>query len=202
VLLDWLEQGGRLVLFSGALKDYRPGCEYRPGEIHPDDWVNSFSSLYRSPPWNVGREGNMGTIVTDHPALGGFPHGGWCQAPFVPLIHGAWPLLLEGVKPVPIEPIIRSIGHKCTLVDKAYLFEIGVGRGTVLATSLAFECESAWQGHPQTPYLLHALLAHAAGDAAQPAATLSRLSQIWWVISSFSNKGEPFRGQVVHTSGT
>jgi hypothetical protein len=116
----------------------------------------------------------MGTVIADHPALGGFPHDGWCEAPFVPLLHGAYPIVLEWFRPKRIEPIIRSIGHQETMVDKAYLFEVGVGRGAVLATSLQFTAEAVFKTHPQSAYLLGALLEYATGDRFCPKQTVSR----------------------------
>ena len=170
-LVNYVEQGGKVVLFSAnALRECRPGMEYRPGERIPTDWT-AMCDLYRSAPWNLGAHGNMGTVVADHPALGTLPHEGWCDVNFVHLIHGVFPILLEGLGPSRIDPIIRSIGHKNTMIDRAYLFEMKVGRGAILATSL--NVVGTYESHPQTRYMVGCLLDYACGDAFQPKAEVS-----------------------------
>jgi len=49
-----------------------------------------------------------------------------------------------------------------------------VGRGAVLATSLQFTDDAAWEDHPQTAYLLSALLAYAAGEEFHPRQAVRR----------------------------
>jgi hypothetical protein len=104
--------------------------------------------------------------------LRGFPHRGWCDLQFLHLIHGAFPILLEPYRPDRIEPIIRSIGHKNTMVDKAYLFEVGVGRGALLATSLRIA--QTYATHPESRRLLECLLSYAAGETFAPQAKVTR----------------------------
>jgi len=49
-LIDYLEQGGKVVLFSsGALKDSRPGAEFRPGQRITNDWT-AMCDVYRTAP--------------------------------------------------------------------------------------------------------------------------------------------------------
>ena len=136
-LLDYLDRGGRVVLLcEGALKDYgsaRPAptarCLGTPARTAT--WERSFGII---PPWESCRT-TGGAISTSST-----------------LISGAFPILLDVYRPERIRPIIRSIGHKNTMVDKAYLFEVGVGKGAVLATSLRFA--KTYDSHPQTRYLL------------------------------------------------
>jgi hypothetical protein len=171
-LVDYLEQGGRVVLFSaGSIRDSRPGAEYRPGERIEKEWLAT-CDIYRTTPWNQGRFGNMGTVMVDHPALGGLPHEGWCDINFVHLIHGVFPILLENLRPPQIDPIIRSIGHKNTMIDRAYLFEVKLGRGALLATSL--KLADTYDTHPQTRYMVESMLKYACGDRFQPKAGIAR----------------------------
>lgn len=171
-LLDYLDQGGRLVLLSNrVLKDYRPNLETRPNKKFEDHWKNFLASLYRSAPWNTA-PGNMGTVIAKHPALTGFPHEGWCDFNFVHLISGCYAILLEDFHPQRVDPIIRSIGHQNTMVDKAYLYEIRVGKGALLATSLKFA--STYTAYPETRYLLDRLLAYAAGNSFKPKAAVTK----------------------------
>jgi beta-galactosidase len=166
-LLDYLESGGRVVLLSeNAIKEYR----FDPAEDW--GWSHRFSKAYRSPCWNTGKHGNSGTVVETHPALGGFPHHGWCDLNFVYLIDEAHPLLLEPYRPTRIEPIIRSIGHFTTLVDKAYMFEVSVGAGKLLATSL--NISTTYASHPETRYLLQSIMKYASGPEFAPQSSISR----------------------------
>jgi beta-galactosidase len=166
-LLDYLDSGGRVVLLSdNTIEEYR----FDPAEDW--GWSHRFSKAYRSPCWNTGTHGNSGTVVEPHPALGGFPNHGWCDLNFVYLIDEAHPLLLEPYKPVKIDPIIRSIGHFMTLVDKAYMFEVNVGAGKLLATSL--NISTTHDSHPETRYLLQSMLKYASGPEFAPKALITR----------------------------
>jgi hypothetical protein len=161
--MDWIEQGGRaLLLSSSALKPYG-----RPG-----DRAWSHTNLYRTIPYLTGSRGNMGTVIHPHPALGAFPHEGWCDLNFVHLISGVYPIDLSPFGPGRVKPIIRSTDHYKTMADKAYLIEVGLGRGVLLATSLkiAETCDS----NPATRYLLDSMLRHLTDDAVRPWQTISR----------------------------
>lgn len=174
-LLEYLDQGGRILLLSdGVFKSYRHGVEYRSGEkvVLPYGPNYDYVRLYRSQWGNAGPHANMGTVVADHPALGKLPHQGWCDANFVHLIHGTYPLLLEDFHPQRVDPIIRSIGHHTTMVNKAYLFEVGVGKGRLLATSLRFA--GTYDSHPESRYLLECLLSYVASDAFAPKVTVNK----------------------------
>jgi len=171
-LIDYLDQGGRVVLLSdGVLKDYRRGVEYRPGE-KVSQRFHVHNNLFRSVPYGQGNHGNMGTVIANHPALGKLPHEGWCDVHFVQLISGVYPIVLGVYRPQRIEPIIRSIGHRRSMVDKAYLFEVGVGRGALLATSLNFA--GTYESHPEARYLLECLLRYAAGDSFAPEVSVTK----------------------------
>lgn len=152
-LLNFVAKGGRtLALCNG-------------------DFPETYSAFYRPVPYVLGREGNMGTVIRRHPALGDFPHDGWCDLPFVPFIQGAHPLRLDVFAPTRVNPIIRSIPHPVTMTDKAYLAEIGVGRGTLLLCSL--NLQSHWHTDPAARCLLHAMLAYLAGESCAPEAVVS-----------------------------
>jgi hypothetical protein len=152
-VLRFIENGGRVLLL--------------PQGVLPE----AASNIYRSVPYNKGSEGNMGTVIYEHPALGDFPHKGWCDFAFVPMIEGAYPMRLDvfGQK---IKPIIRSIGHQVTMRDKGYLFEVGIGAGVLLACSLNLQPQC--HTDPAAQYLLRSLIAYlAAGDCA-PQTMLTR----------------------------
>ncbi|MHB9106846.1 MAG: sugar-binding domain-containing protein [Armatimonadota bacterium] len=152
-LLTFIREGGRvLLLSSGTLKEAE-------------------SCLYRTVPFNTGTHGNMGTVVHPHPALGDFPHEGWCDLPFIPLIEGAYPMRLDPFRPARIDPIIRSNGHLVSMEDKAYLFEVGLGDGVLLACSL--NLLPAAHTDPAARHLLRCLLAYLADGNPAPEVTIT-----------------------------
>jgi len=162
-ILDFLQRGGRVVLLSqGALKEYR----------FEGDWRNSYTNCYRTIPYLTGQHGNMGTVVREHPALGEYPHEGWCDLNFAHLISGVYPIELTPFGSGRIAPIIRSIDHYRTMADKAYLFEIAVGKGALLATSL--KIAPTYEAYAATRYLLHAMLTYAASEAFRPEQSVTR----------------------------
>ncbi|MCF7855792.1 MAG: hypothetical protein K9N51_13405, partial [Candidatus Pacebacteria bacterium] len=162
--LQWLANGGRLLLLSDrALPFYEM----------PD------TDIFRTVPWNRGNTGHLGTVIEKHPALGDFPHNGFCDYAFVNLITGGWPD--EKTWPfnldvwrhfTPIQPIIRLIDHYRAARHKAYLFEIQIGAGKLLATCLRLR----WglQHHrPEANYLMKCLIRYAQSDEFVPAARVS-----------------------------
>jgi hypothetical protein len=161
--LEAMDRGTRVVLLSqGALREYR-----RDGDR---EWSNT--QTYRTIEYLQGSHGNMGTVVHDHPALGKYPHEGWCDLNFVHLISGAYPIDLKPLGAGRIAPIIRSVDHYKTMADKAYLFEVTVGQGALLATSLRIA--QTYETNPATRYLLRSLLLYAASGKFQPKATVTR----------------------------
>jgi hypothetical protein len=172
-LLDYIEQGGRIVLLSNhTLMDYELNVEWMPGIKSTQGEPAHNNDLYRTVAYNRDSHGNMGTVIANHPVLGGMPHDGWCDLNFRHLISGAHPIVLEYFHPTHIDPIIRSIGHPSTMVDKAYLFEVRVKQGALLATSLRLV--DTFDTFPESRFLLDSLLRYAAGDAFSPEAVVSR----------------------------
>lgn len=170
-VISFLTDGGNVVLFSDSvLKEFRPGIEYAPGKTLGFEWHNSWSNKYRSPAWNMG-EGNMGTVIKAHPALGKLSHDGWCDLNFVHLISGIYPITLELFYPQRIDPIVRSIGFQFSMVDKAYLFEVVAGKGSLLVTS--FKIRDTYKSHPETQYLVESLLKYAVGNEFKPEASIT-----------------------------
>lgn len=185
-LIDFLMNGGRVVLFSDSvLKEYRAGVEIAPGDTLPNTWDISFAKCYRSVPWNMGRHGNMGTVMKHHPALGTVPHDGWCDLNFVHLISGIYPMSLEFFTTPRVDPIIRSIGHHLTMVDKAYMFEVKVGKGALLATSLKI-IPTYDSRHPETRYLVESMLRYAAGGEFNPKTEITG-EQLRWASNLKKN---------------
>ena len=120
----------------------------------------------------------------NHPALGSLPHDGWCDLNFVHLISGIYPITLELFYPTHIDPIIRSIGFQNSMVDKAYMFEVRIGRGSLLATSL--KLLPTYKSHPESRYLVESILKYAVSNEFKPDVQISK-EQLVSVLYSKEN---------------
>jgi hypothetical protein len=146
-LISWVGAGGgALFLADRRARESLTDLPRAKGADIP----MGYEYQYRTVPYNLGAHGNMGTLIHDHPALGHFPHEGWCDFVFQPLLEGAAPIALAPFRPARIRPIIRSIGHMASMEDKAYLFEVSVGRGrlVVCAMNLAGD-QHPWTSSPR-----------------------------------------------------
>lgn len=117
------------------------------------------------------------TIIDEHPSLYGFPHDGFCDYQFYHLIvntkEGASNLGRgESINldkfSARIEPIIRVFSKNA---NAAYLFEVKVGKGKMLLTTLRF-METVGES-PEATYLLYNLLRYVAGGDFVPRAETS-----------------------------
>ncbi len=118
-LIDYMEQGGKALLIAqGVFPELF--CEFKPNN------------------YNGSPTGNSGTVIYKHPALGSFPHDGWCGLQFYGLMEDA-PVLNLDAWPVSIDPIIRSINNFQKGIRRAYLCEAKVGSGALLTTTFNFK---------------------------------------------------------------
>ncbi len=155
-----LERGGRALLLA---RDIFPAVvKEAPDERVRSKWATSLAaSSY------FGARGHIfGTVITDHPALGAFPHAGFCDFNFAGLLRDAPAIILDAA-PVAIAPIIRGIDYYETGRSLGYLFETWVGPGRLLVTSFTFDPDQ-----PECHYLLNSLLRYASGPEFQPATAL------------------------------
>ena len=58
-----------------------------------------------------------------------------------------------------------------TLVDKAYMLEVNVGAGKLLATSL--NISTTYESHPETKHLLESMMKYTTGPGFTPQASIS-----------------------------
>jgi hypothetical protein len=114
---------------------------------------------------NPKREGNSGTVVYPHPALGDFPHEGFCDLQFWPMIYRAKSLRLADF-PAGTEPAIRTIDNFSRGRSKGYTAELRVGEGRLFISTLNLTQSYSWS--PATRYMFDCLLEYTAGDGFQP----------------------------------
>ena len=81
------------------------------------------------------RYGNSGTLIFDHPALKNFPHDGYCDMQFWPMIYRAKSLRLKDF-PKGTQPMIQAIDNFYRGEHKGYLVELKVGKGKLLISTL------------------------------------------------------------------
>ena len=131
------------------------------GLVRPH-WPNfGFVNYFFTPPANYGpyEDGQNGTVVLDHPMLGGFPHEGFADLQCFRMIDNAPPLDLEPFGLADEDPVIRAIHRYPVCRPLAYLLERRVGNGRLILSAL--ELNPAW---PEARYLLGAICSYAAGD--------------------------------------
>ena len=157
--LAYLEQGGRLLLLD-------------PDPLFKAERVSGF----RPAGWDPGQQGgHVGTAVRiDHPALEKLPCEGWCDLQFYPLLMGAKFAVLDDTVPK-IDPIVRSIDVPQRLSNRAFLFEVRLGKGALLVSGLNF-AGALKSNDPAAAYLLDQLVRYGLSADFAPQAALSKLS--------------------------
>ena len=118
--------------------------------------------------------GALGTVVRDHLALGGVPHDGFGDLLFFNLMDGAVPVPLDSW-PTALKPIVGGIRTTSSFLSTSkdlsrvgYAFDVKVGSGRLLVTSLRFR-EHFDEAYPEAIYLFDRMLRYAAGGEFAPA---------------------------------
>jgi hypothetical protein len=125
------------------------------------------------------RGGAIGTMIQDHPALRGFPHGPFCDLQFFNLMEGSGAVSLEslGQGAAPIIGAVRTangwLSETKDLARVAQLFEVRAGRGRLLATTLRVR-ENFDEAYPETIYFFDRLLRYALSADFNPRAEISK----------------------------
>ncbi|MCC6235746.1 MAG: hypothetical protein IT580_24125, partial [Verrucomicrobiales bacterium] len=150
-ILDYLNSGGRVLL------------------LEPEPVFAVEKTNFRLSSWDGG--GPSGTVIeTRHPALRAMPSEGWCDLQFYPLIQGSKTIQLSAL-PAKIPPLIRCIDRPTRLADRAYVFEVAVGRGKLLVSG--FNVAQALRTQdPAAVFLLDQWVRYALGPDFHPATSL------------------------------
>ena len=98
------------------------------------------------------------------------PSDGWCDLQFYPLIQGSKTILLNPL-PAKIQPLVRCIDRPTRLADRAYLFEVAVGRGKLLVSGFNF-ARATDSRDPAGIFLVDHLVRYALGPEFNPVASL------------------------------
>ncbi|MFQ6131293.1 MAG: glycoside hydrolase family 2 protein [Armatimonadota bacterium] len=145
-LLAHLEAGGRALLVAPAWP-----LRTLPAHFENAWWLG-----------NPETDSDLGHLITDHRAVREYPHEGFADLHFFHLMHGRRTMLLDELAP-DVEPIIRAVPHPSALRTKAWLFEAGVGRGRLLATTLNLSAR-ALKERPEAGTLFDLLVRYLAAE--------------------------------------
>ena len=145
--IDYLADGGRIVLLGGA-----------PFPTLP-------TSFQMSPAGRV--QGNLATVIEDHPITNSFPHEGFCDWQFYSMLEGGNAVLFNEL-PIPFDPILEVVSSFKLIRKQASLFELGVGKGYLLVCTL-----NLGETDPAAICLLRILLNYAQSDDFRPARSVA-----------------------------
>jgi hypothetical protein len=152
-LVTHLHRGGTVLLAAGE------------GLVRPHAPNFGYVRYFLTPPANYGpfEDGQNGTVIRDHPLLGGFPHEGFADLPFFRILDGAPPLALEPLGLNDEDPIIRTIHRYPVLHPLGHLVERSCGAGRLIVSAL--DLQPSW---PEARYLLDCICRAAGRAPARP----------------------------------
>ncbi len=160
-LIRYMERGGRVILAAGEGLT-RPF----PSKLGLKKGRYFFLPPANYPPFS---DGNSGTIISDHPLLGDFPHEGWADLHLYRPISESPPLDLRGLGLPDSDTIVRAISTYFVSLPLAYIVEYKVGNGGLVITSLDLN-----QDWPESRYLLARFLDYTTGESFGPDQQIDR----------------------------
>ena len=110
--------------------------------------------------------GNLATVITDHPALRGLPHEGFCGWQFGELLEDGQAVCFE-TDAVPFHPVIEIVSTHKFVIRQAALFEFCVLGGRLLVCSMNFKDDD-----PAAIWLRSRLIAYAGSEEFRPKDTI------------------------------
>jgi hypothetical protein len=158
-VVDAMERGASVVLFGMG-----------------DQFLPPIPITFRTTWWKAGDapdRNHCGTFVYDHPVTRAMAPEGWCDAGWLDLIEGATKYVLE-TAPARPNVLIRALPSMALVEDDALLFEVGVGKGSLIVSGLNHQRA---KGRPENQWILSQLIGYAATmpkpKATWPASMLS-----------------------------
>lgn len=112
-------------------------------------------------------EGNLATVIEDHPLMRRFPHDGFCSWQFAPMLNGGAAVQFNAM-PELFDPIVEVVNTYKRIRKQAGVFEWRVGKGRLLVCSLKLP-----RSDPGAEYLRACLRDYAASDAFRPGTRVS-----------------------------
>jgi hypothetical protein len=157
-LVEFLQRGGRVVLAAGE-------SLLRP---HPPNF--GYVKYFFTPPANYPpyEDGQNGTILTDHPLWGDYPHEGYADLQFFRVIEEWPPLDLGPLGLSEGDPVLRVIHRYPVFHSLGYVVERQLGKGRLVLCALGLD-----QALPEGSYLLAQMCSYMAGEQLEEAPALS-----------------------------
>ena len=121
-------------------------------------------------------EGNLATVIADHPAVEGFPHDGFCGWQFRQLLEGG--KAIRFADGVPFDPIIEVASTPKNPIRQSILSEFTAGNGRLLVCGFCFQ-----EQDPAAQWLKGQLIAYAQGDTFAPEIELTK-AQLFALLGS------------------
>ena len=129
------------------------------GRVEP--MLRSYGVTFRTSWWKAGDNGktnHTGAFVYPHPVTAAMAPEGWCDEGWFHLLEGAGKSVLDKAPARP-QVIVRALPSMALVEDDALLFEVGVGKGLLIASG--FNHQRA-HDRPENQWLLARLLDRAA----------------------------------------
>lgn len=140
--IDFIEKSGKVLLL---------GCD--PFSTLPTSFQPSVS----------GRtQGNVATVIEDHPLMNRFPHDGFCDWQFHGMLEGGNTVLFNDLG-MAFDPIVEIVSSYKLIRRQASLFELRLGQGKLLVCTLNINQED-----PAAVYLLNTMMNYVNSDMFQP----------------------------------
>ncbi|MBI2842256.1 MAG: hypothetical protein HYX78_02535 [Armatimonadetes bacterium] len=107
-------------------------------------------------------EGNVATVIVDHPVMRGFPHDGWCDWQFYSMLEGGSAVVFNDVD-IPFEPVVEVVSSFKYIRKQSSLFELAVGKGKLIVCTMKLDLSD-----PASAYLLDRVLSYAESEEFKP----------------------------------
>jgi len=107
----------------------------------PTGFVEATRTRFKTAWWKGGdKDTDAGTVVYEHPVTLGMAPEGWCDTSWYGLIEGSDGYLIDEL---PVQPnvLIRGIEAAGICRNKALLFEIGLGKGSLIVCGLNLDAK-------------------------------------------------------------
>jgi hypothetical protein len=164
----FLEGGGRAILLGPANRYNSTTRHTPPSEAGNRYTAATVRTRFQSRwPHTAGGNDINATIIHDHPLFKNFPHGGYCDYQFYHLIGPNGGGLACNL-PKTLAPIIEVFSLRSRA---GYMFELAMGKGKLLVTSLDF-ANTVGQ-FPESEHLFRLMLDYVAGGDFAPKASLT-----------------------------
>lgn len=164
-MVNFLLQGGRGILLGS-----------RPFPALPTSFQLSVTGRV---------QGNLSTVIEDHPLMKTFPHEGFCDWQFYNMLEGGEAVVFNGLD-LPFKPILEMVSSFKLLRKQACIFEICVGKGRLLVSSLNLE-----ETDPAAMFLLNQMLDYAGSDQFRPENAVP-LEEIFRILGTALHLGYDF----------